>query len=133
MKKVLETTIVSLIMTGLALISSFPLIKNFTTGIPWSAFRGDLSWSLLERPGDHLQLYYFFWLVKQNILGHVPLNANPYEFNMLGGQTAGNDGFTTAPLAFISFLFSPLGDVTAYNCTIIASYVLAGVFMYLLA
>ena len=66
-------------------------------------------------------------------LGLVPFYANPYEFNMLGGQTAGSDGFTTAPLAFISFLFSPLGDIAAYNCTVISSYVLAGVFMYLLA
>jgi len=133
MKKVFEITIVSLVMTGLAIISTFPLLKNFTTGIPWSSFRSDLSWTLLNRPGDHLQLFYFFWLVKQNILGHVPFNANPYEFNMLGGQTAGNDGFTTAPLAFISFLFSPLGDITAYNCTVITTYILAGVFMYLLA
>lgn len=120
-------------MTGLSLVSTFPLVKNFTKGIPWSAFRGNLSHSLMNHPGDHLQLFYFFWLVKQNLLGLVPLNANPYEFNMLGGQTAGNDGFTTAPLAFISFLFSPLGDIAAYNCTVISSYILAGVFMYLLA
>lgn len=133
MKKAFEITIVSFIMTGLALISTFPLVKNFTRGIPWSAFRSDIPWTLFNHPGDHLQLYYFFWLVKQNLLGLVPFNANPYEFNMVGGQTAGNDGFTTAPLAFISFLFSPLGDIVAYNCTVITSYILAGVFMYLLA
>lgn len=133
MKKAFEIAIVSLIMTGLAIISTFPLVKNFTTGIPWSAYRDDLSWSVLNHPGDHLQLFYFFWLVKQNILGLVPFNANPYEFNMLAGQTAGNDGFTTAPLAFISFLYSPFGDIVAYNCTVITTYILAGVFMYLLA
>lgn len=133
MKKVFEITVVSLIMAGLSLVSTFPLIKNFTKGIPCGAFRGDLSYTLMNYPGDQLQLFYFFWLVKQNLLGRVPLNANPYEFNMLGGQTAGNEGFTTAPLAFISFLFSPLGDIVAYNCTVISSYILAGVFMYLLA
>lgn len=133
MKKFFEIVIVSLIMTALALVSTFPLVKSFTKAIPWTAFREDISWSLLNHPGDHLQVFYFFWLVKQNLLGLIPFNANPYEFNMLGGQTAGNDGLTTAPLAFISFVFSPLGDVTAYNCTVISSYVLAGVFMYLLA
>lgn len=133
MKKAVEITVVCLIMTGLALVSTYPLAEYFTRGVPWSAYRTDLPWTLLNRPGDHLQLFYFFWLVKQNLLGAVPFNANPYEFNMLGGETAGNDGFTTAPLAFISFLFSPLGDITAYNCTLISSYVLAGLFMYLLA
>jgi len=132
-KKALEIFIVSLIMTGLSFVSTFPLIKNFGSVIPWTAYRADLSRIALNHPGDHLQIVYFFWLVKENLLGRVPLNGNPYEFNMLGGLTGGNDGFTTAPLAFISFIFSPFGDIAAYNCTLILSYILAGVFMYLLA
>lgn len=133
MKKLFEITVVSLVMSGLALFSTFPLLKHFTTAIPWTAFRRDISWTLLNHPGDHLQVFYFFWLVKQNLLGRVPLNGNPYEFNMLDGASAANDGLTTAPLAFINFLFTPFGDIAAYNCTIISSCVLAGVFMYLLA
>lgn len=132
-RKSFEIFFVILLMTALAVISTYPLIKSFSTEIPWAVFRDDVSGSLLYRPGDHLQLFYFFWLVKENLLGHVPFNSNPYEFNMLDGITAGNDGMTTAPLAFINFMFSPLGDVAAYNCTLISSYVLAGLFMYLLA
>jgi hypothetical protein len=133
MKKYFEIFSVSLIVLALSFISTFPLVKHFNTSIPWASFRGDLKWTLMNHPGDQLQIFYFFWLVKENILGRVPFNSNPYEFNMLGGATAGNDGLTTAPLAFISFLCSPLGNTVAYNCTIVSSYIFAGVFMYLLA
>lgn len=119
---------VALAMLGLAIISTYPLIRYFDYAIPYAPFGGPLGWN---RTGDMLQLLYWFWLVKENFTGTVPFDTNPYEFNMLMAQDS--SGLNTIPLAFLYMLFSPLGDVAAYNCTILSSYLLAGVFMYLLA
>ena len=114
-------------MLALAVISTYPLILHFDTGIPYAPFGGVETWN---RSGDNLQLLYWFWLVKENFMGVIPFNTNPYEFNMpMAHETS---GLNTIPLAFMYMLFSPLGDIAAYNCTILSSYVLAGIFMYLL-
>ena len=126
-KKWWEILAVFLLMLALAIISTYPLVLYFDTGIPYSPFGGAKVWN---RSGDQMQLLYWFWLVKENFTGAIPFNTNPYEFNMvLDHETT---GLNTIPLAFLYMLFSPLGDVAAYNCTIICSYVLSGLFMYLL-
>ena len=126
-KKWWEILAVFLLLLLLAIISTYPLILYFDTGIPYSPFGGPKVWN---RSGDQIQLMYWFWLVKENFLGTIPFDSNPFEFNM--GYPHETSGLNTIPLAFLYMLFSPLGDVTAYNCTIISSYVLAGLFMYLL-
>lgn len=126
-RKWFEIFAVFLLFLLLAFISTYPLILHFDTGIPYSPFGGPKVWN---RSGDQIQLLYWFWLVKQNIMGYVPFDSNPFEFNM--GIPYDTSGLNTIPLAFLYMIFSPLGDVTAYNCTIISSYLLAGVFMYLL-
>lgn len=122
-----EIPAVLLLMLALAVISTYPLIRYFDTGIPYAPFWGATVWN---RSGDQIQLLYWFWLVKENFIGAVPFDTNPYEFNMVMAYET--SGLNTIPLAFLYMLFSPLGDVAAYNCTILSSYVLAGVFMYLL-
>jgi hypothetical protein len=122
-----EVPVVCLLMLALAVCSTFPLIQYFDTGIPYAPFGGGKAWN---RSGDQVQLMYWFWLVKENFMGAVPFNSNPFEFNMpIPHETS---GLNTIPLAFLYMLFSPLGDVAAYNATIFSSYVLAGLFMYLL-
>ncbi len=111
----------------LAIVSTYPLILHFDTGIPYSPFGGAKVWN---RSGDQIQLMYWFWLVKENFLGHVPFDSNPFEFNMAVPYET--SGLNTIPLAFLYMLFSPFGDIAAYNSTIICSYLFAGVFMYLL-
>jgi hypothetical protein len=112
----------------LAIVSTYPLILHFDTGIPYAPFGGVTVWN---RSGDQIQLMYWFWLVKENFLGHVvPFDSNPFEFNMVVPYET--SGLNTIPLAFLFMLFSPLGDIFAYNSTIISSYLLSGVFMYLL-
>ncbi len=126
-KKWREIVVVSLVLLVLALVSTYPLIQYFDTGIPYSPFGGAKVWN---RSGDQIQLMYWFWLVKENVLGHIPFDSNPFEFNMVEPYVT--SGLNTIPFAFISMLFSPFGDITAYNSTIISSYVLTGLFMYLL-
>jgi hypothetical protein len=123
-KKWYEISGISVLMLILALVSTYPLLQYFDTAIPYSPFGGAKVWN---RSGDQMQLMYWFWLVKENILGNVPFDSNPFEFNPF--ETS---GLNTIPLAFLFMLFSPLGDVAAYNSTIILSYVLTGLFTYLL-
>lgn len=127
-KKWWEILAVFVALLILAVVSTYPLILHFDTGIPYSPFGGVTVWN---RSGDQIQLMYWFWLVKENFLGHVvPFDSNPFEFNM--AEPYETSGLNTIPLAFLYMLFSPLGDIFAYNSTIISSYLLSGVFMYLL-
>ncbi|MBU1140456.1 MAG: hypothetical protein KKA76_15880 [Proteobacteria bacterium] len=126
-KKWLELSAVFFLMLALAIISTYPLILHFDTGIPYAPWGGPMAWN---RSGDQIQLLYWFWLVKENFIGSIPFDTNPYEFNMLISHVT--SGLNSIPLAFLYMLFTPFGDVAAYNCTILSSYVLAGVFMYLL-
>jgi hypothetical protein len=127
-KKWFEIPAVSLLMLVLAILSTYPLILYFDGGMPYGPVEGE---TFLNRTGDQFQLLYWFWLVKENFIGAVPFDTNPFEFNMLIPHET--SGLNTIPLAFLYMLFSPLGDIAAYNCLIFSSYVLAGVFMYLLA
>ncbi|MEA3467358.1 MAG: hypothetical protein U9R57_03930 [Thermodesulfobacteriota bacterium] len=126
-KKWWEIFVVFLALLILAIVSTYPLILHFDTGIPYAPFGGAKVWN---KSGDQIQLMYWFWLVKENFLGHVPFDSNPFEFNMAVPYET--SGLNTIPLAFLYMLFSPLGDIAAYNSTIICSYLFAGVFMYLL-
>ena len=127
-KKWFEIPAVSFLMLGLAILSTYPLILYFDTGLPYGPVEGE---TFLNRTGDQFQLLYWFWLVKENFIGAIPFDTNPFEFNMLLPHET--SGLNTIPLAFLYMLFSPLGDIAAYNCLIFSSYVLAGTFMYLLA
>ncbi|HKJ64139.1 MAG TPA: hypothetical protein VJ969_01970 [Desulfopila sp.] len=126
-KRWYEIPAICLLFLALGLVSTYPLMLHFDTGIPFDSFGGNLTWN---RSGDQMQLLYWFWLVKENVVGNVAFDTNPFEFNMGGIQET--TGFATAPMAFLYVLFSPFGKVAAYNCVILSSYVLSGVFMYLL-
>ncbi len=125
--KWLETAGVCLLMVILGLISTYPIINYFDEAIPFGSFHNEINWN---RSGDHMQILYWFWLVKENILGHVPFDSNPFEFNMLVDHH--RPGINVFPMSLVYALFSPLGIVAAYNCTILSTYVLTGLFMYLL-
>ena len=73
-----EVPAVILLMLGLAMVSTYPLLQYFDTGIPFAPFSDGKVWN---RSGDQVQLLYWFWLVKQNFIGAVPFDTNPYEFN----------------------------------------------------
>ena len=124
----IQTIAVAVLMVALAGIFTYPLMGHFNEAIPFAREGGG------ELPhkisGDHLQVYYWFWLLKDNLLGPSALFTNPYEFNMIGGQVP--QGLNMFPLSALYVLFTPLGDVAAYNMLVILSFVLAGVFMFLL-
>lgn len=123
-----DIILVIILMSILGLIFTYPLILYFNTGIPYAPFSGgDIP---LLRTGDHLQVYYWFWLLKDNLFGGSALFSNPYEFNMIAKQVY--QGYHMFPFSLLFLVFTPFGNIFAYNATIILSFILAGTFMYLL-
>jgi hypothetical protein len=124
----IQTAMVAMLMLALACIYTYPLVLHFDQAIPFARDGdGQIPHKL---SGDHLQVYYWFWLLKDNLLGSSELFTNPYEFNMPGGQVP--QGVNMFPLSVLYVLLTPLGDVAAYNALVVLSFVLAGLFMFLL-
>jgi hypothetical protein len=61
--------------------ASYPLIDTLSKAIPYVFIPERDAPFLPILPGDHLQIYYWSWLFKDNVLGASPLFFNPYEFN----------------------------------------------------
>ncbi len=123
-----EIIVVVLLMLFLGLVFTFPLIMHFTEGIPFGHISdGDTPFLKI---GDHLQLYYWFWLLKDNLFGESTLFSNPYEFNM--GDRQVSLGYHMFPFSLLFLILTPFGDVFAYNATILLSFILSGLFMYIL-
>ncbi len=124
-----EIIAVALLMLAVGVAASWPLADHFFSAIPCRTTAGRL---FLNKPGDQLQLLYWFWLLRDNLFGGGGFGFmhNPYEFNMTAVHPP--DGLYMYPLYFLHTFFSPLGDIGAYNALILLSYVLTGLFTYLL-
>ncbi len=127
LRATLECLGVSLLLTALAFAATWPLAEHFNSAIP---YRTSSEVIALNKPGDSLQLLYWFWLLQDNLFGASAFLHNPYEFNMIAGQPP--DGLYMYPLNFLYLLFTPLGDIAAFNAVVICSYILTGLFTYLL-
>ncbi len=126
-RRFLEDGLVLLLMCGVAVAATWPLVDHFFAAIPCQTTAGRL---FLDRPGDSMQLYYWFWLLRDNLFGPSGFMRNPYEFNMSAASPP--DGPYMYPFYFLYLLFTPLGDIGAYNALVLLSYVLTGLFTYLL-
>lgn len=108
---------------------TWPLPLHFNDTIP-STDRLHISMSqILElNPGDHLQLYYYFWLARDMLAGKTPLFNNVYEFNMGGDSRQARFSPYYVPFSLIFAATSPwLGDPAGWNLTGLVS-VLLGLF-----
>ena len=126
--------ITALVTLGILVISLFhlsPLLGYFNQAIPFSyvPYTGYDRMPLV--PGDHLQFYYWSWIMVDNLFGPSQFFTNPYEFNTF--LSAGTPVFANFPFSLLYVAFYPLGPVSAYNILVIISYVLAGLFAFLLA
>jgi hypothetical protein len=124
---------VALLFALLGLLFTYPLVRHLAAGIPYVRFPApgaELKWM---EPGDSLQLYYWFWLMKDNLTGGSPLFTNPYEFDVTPVLPPQRYGFYQFPLSLLFVAFSPLGGAVAYNLMVLLSFPLAAVAMYLLA
>jgi len=109
-------------------IYNVPLIRHFDRSIPYIRFPVPGYEVQRMNMGDHLNLYYNFWLLKDNLTHFRNPFSDPYQFYYWGKR------FFNPQIALFSFLFaafSPLGDVIAFNLVFLLSFVLAGGFTFL--
>jgi hypothetical protein len=130
-KQKLELITIALIFTILGLIYTYPLILHFNQGMPYTHSPAEGYEVVPLVQGDHLQLYYKFWLFKDSVLGKTPLFSDPYHFNITEKKEF---EFATQflPLSFFFLLLSIFGDNFAYNSLVVLSFTFAGLAMYLL-
>ena len=129
-KNRLKIIFIILIFFSLSVILTYPLISYFNRGIPYTRTPAE-GWEVraLEQ-GDHLQLYYHFWLARDALRREYPFFVDPYEFSVEGIKI-----FTVRrlPLSIIFVIFSVFGGAFAYNATVIISLTFSGLAMFLLA
>ena len=92
---------------GLWLILTWPLPRHVRDGIPYAAHAPAGEVARAMAPGDHLQLLYHFWLMRDMIAGSTPWLHNLYEFN------TGDDAERYRPGAYFApfSLAFTLGDL----------------------
>ena len=113
------------------IIFTWPMAPDFFSSIPYTLRPIPGFERVPLMPGDHLQTYYWFWLLSDNLFGHSALFTNPYEFNGPSGPMSTVYANFPYSLLYITLLF--LGPVGAYNGLILLSFMLCGLAMFLLA
>ena len=115
------------------MVFTFPLIKNLTTGLPYTHYPEK---KIEVRPpiqGDYLQLYYVMWVVKDSLWGPTPFLRDPYQFNVPGIE-APRFSLQELPKSLLySLLAVASTDIAGYNLLILVTFALSGLGLFLLA
>jgi len=107
----------------LGIIYTAPLVKSFNNAIPYSRFPAPGHEIQRMNMGDHLNLYYNFWLLKDNLTHLRNPFSDPYQFYYWGKK------FFNPQIALFSVFFailSPFGNAVAFNLVFLFSFTLAG-------
>jgi len=119
MNSLIGRIIISLVVTGVIwTVTTWPLPKFVTTGIPSSGLNIEQPAFRSMIPGDHLQLLYHYWLFSDMLKGETPWLHNLYEFN----KGIDHDRFIPRayffPFSFIYAAFQSIGSrALAWNLT----------------
>ena len=118
------------LLLAASLAYTWPLVLHLGKEIP-CACNSDPVLTRQLVPGDHLQFYYWCWLMRDNLMGSSQMFSNPYEFSTY--LHAENKNYALFPFSLLWVALSPLGGAAAYNILFLLSYILAGLFAYALA
>ncbi len=113
------------------MLFTWPLTSHFLSAIPYTLRPIPGFEQVPLMPGDHLQTYYWFWLLSDNLWGHSALFTNPYEFNGPTGPMS--IVYANFPFSLLYILLLFLGPIGAYNGLILFSFLASGLAMFLLA
>jgi len=116
----------------IGIIYSYPLILHFHSAIPYTENPVKNFEETGLSQGDQLQFLYSLWLFKDYFTSSSQrFFKAPYQFDIKNYPRP----FTLRelPLSIVFWLFSSAGNTFAYNCLVILSFPLAGIFMFLLA
>jgi hypothetical protein len=115
----------------LGILYTLPLAAHLTDGLPFAAVpraRHELTWRM---QGDHLQFYYYLWLVRDRLAAGASILRDPYQFSVNGPRL--NLPNTFLPFALVYLPLSWPSPRLAYNLLVLLSFPLAGVATALLA
>jgi hypothetical protein len=115
----------------LGVLYTLPLVAHLRNAMPFAAVptpRHEFAWRM---QGDHLQFYYYLWLVRDRLLAGASILRDPYQFSVNGPHP--NLPNTFLPFALLYLPLSVLGPRVAYNLLVLLSFPLAGVTTALLA
>ena len=95
---------------------TWPLVQQVGRAIPWTGNRAGGAVVQELVPGDHLQLLYHFWLLRDMLAGQTPWFANVYEFNLGDDAVRVAPGSYYAPFALIYAALAGVGgDALGWN------------------
>lgn len=116
---------------ALALLLSAPLAQHFTKAIPYTRLAPGAEAVGTNVVGDHLQLYYRFWLLGDTLFGRSSPYQNRYEFSRSPDHKQPLASYFF-PASLIFLLFGWLGPAAGYNAALLAAFVFSGLAMYAL-
>ena len=126
---ILWASAVAFMIFVVVVLYTWPLVKHIDRNIIFGCGLRPIITEYLQ-PGDHLQSYYHCWLLKENLLSGSDPFANPYEFSTYLKDNSAK--LAMFPFSLLYVLFSFLGGPAAYNVLFFSSYLLVGIFGYLL-
>lgn len=132
MKKTFVILALLFIFSAIAIVFSYPLILHFNSSLPYThaPAKGFSMGNFMQ--GDHLALYYIYWLIKDYFVTPAQnLFSDPYMFSLIGYPRPFEPRGLPSSILFL--IFSIFGNIPAYNCVIMISFILAGICMFLLA
>lgn len=111
---------------------SWPLPIHMAHGIASSAQNVEQPAWRYGMHGDHLQLLYYYELVRDMLAGRIPWFHNVYEFNLTGDEDRLQPGAYFFPFSLVySFLAPFFGSALSWNLVQWGSVWLSGLFTWL--
>ncbi len=133
--KRLRAVIVPLLALAIWGLLTWPLPRHFADSMPYTAHsRQGAQITRALVPGDHLQLLYHFWLLRDMLADGTPWMHNLYEFN--SGDDAARRQFDPGylPFSLVYAAFSPvLGHAVGWNLAQLAALMATFFFLWRLA
>ena len=120
-----------LVFLLLGVLYTLPLAVHITDALPFAAVPmplHELTWRI---QGDHLQFYYYLWLVRDRLRAGASIFRDPYQFSVNGPHWNLPNIFL--PFTVLYLPLSLLGPLLAYNLLVLLSFPLAGLTSALLA
>jgi hypothetical protein len=108
-----------------------PLVFHLRDALPYAAVPPPGRERAYAVQGDHLQFYYYLWLVRDRLLAGGSILRDPYQFAVDGPRLNLPNVFLPAALAFLPL--SAAGPRFAYNALVLLSFPFAGLAAALLA
>jgi len=132
MKKLIRVILLIFIFFGLAVAFSYPLILNFNNTLPYTHIPAKGFELTYMMQGDHISLYYIYWLIKDYfVTPGQHLFYEPYMFTVTDMPRPFEPRGLPSSILFL--IFSIFGNITAYNCVVFLSFILAGTSTFCLA